>query len=120
MAARNRPRDLSVRDRRRSARGVSIAVAAGRHHSGAGAGACHRPGDGPRTEAAKGSSDGGQSLRPRRQGRAAGRRYLEGQEEVTVTCVESGERAPTLTLPRKREWGPTATAGGDALNRLLR
>ena len=32
----------------------------------------------------KRSSDGGQSLRPRRQGRAAGRRNLEGQEEVTT------------------------------------
>ena len=34
--------------------------------------------------AAEGSSDGGQSLRPRRQGRAAGRRHPEGQEEVTT------------------------------------
>ena len=32
----------------------------------------------------KRSSDGGQPLRPRRQGRAAGRRHLEGQEEVTT------------------------------------
>ena len=75
---------LSVGDRRGGAGGVSVAVAAGRHHPGAGAGACHRQGDGARAEAAEGSSDGGQSLRPRRQGRAAGRRHFEGQEEVTT------------------------------------
>src|ERR1700678_3856167 len=89
MAARKRTGDISVRDRRRSASGVSVVVAAGRHHSGAGARARHRQGDGSRTEAAKRSSDGGQSLRPRRQGRAAGWRHLEGQKEVTTridTC----------------------------------
>ena len=51
---------------------------------GAGAGACHRQGDGARAEAAEGSSDGGQSLRPRRQGHAASGGYLAGEEEVTT------------------------------------
>src|SRR3979411_220178 len=87
MAARNRPGEISVGDRRRSAGGVPIAVAAGRHHSGAGARARHRQGDGARTEAAKGSSDGGQSLRPRRQGYPASGGYFAG-EEVMMTPVE--------------------------------
>src|SRR5262249_30324989 len=63
---------------------VPVAVASGRHHSRARARACHRQGDGARAGAAERSSDGGQPLRPRRQGRAAGRRHLAG-EEVTTT-----------------------------------
>src|SRR5882724_11706372 len=83
MAARNRPGEISVGDRRRSTRSVSIAVAAGRHHSGAGARACHRQGDGARAAAAEGPSDGGQSLRPRRQGHSASGGYFAGEEVST-------------------------------------
>ena len=78
---RNRPRHVSVGDRRRGARGVSAAVAARRHHPGAGARARHRQGDGARAEAAEGSSDGGQSLRPRRQGRATVAAHLQGKAQ---------------------------------------
>src|SRR6185312_1665211 len=55
-----------------------------RHHPGTGARARHRQGDGTRAETAEGSSDGGESLRPWRQGRAAGWRHSERQEEVTT------------------------------------
>ena len=58
---------------------VSTAVAAGRHHPRAGIGACHRQGDGAGAEAAARSSDGGQPLRPRRQGHPAGRGDLAGE-----------------------------------------
>ena len=81
---RDRARHLSQRHRRRGAGRVSVAVAAGRHHPRAGIGACHRQGDGARAEAAEGSSDGGQPLRPRRQGHSAGGGDFEGQEEVTT------------------------------------
>ena len=43
LAARDRPRHLSVGDRRRGARRLPAAVAARRHHPGAGAGACASP-----------------------------------------------------------------------------
>src|SRR5207248_868881 len=121
VAARNRPGDVSVGDRRRSTGGVPTAVAAGRHHSGAGARARHRQGDGARAEAAERSPDGRQSLRPRRQGHPASGGHFAGEEEVTLTSVESAERAPTLALPRKRERGPTAAAARGSLtnDRLL-
>ncbi|MGY4413666.1 tryptophan synthase alpha subunit [Bradyrhizobium sp. LB7.1] len=84
LAARDRPRELSLRDRRRGARSVPVVVKAGRHHPRARAGACHRQGDGARAEAGKRSPDGRQPFRPRRQGRPAGRRHPEGQEQVTT------------------------------------
>ncbi|MGY4456804.1 tryptophan synthase beta subunit/tryptophan synthase alpha subunit [Bradyrhizobium sp. LB13.1] len=84
LAARDRPRELSLRDRRRGARSVPVVVKAGRHHPRARAGTCHRQGDGARAEAGKRSPDGRQPLRPRRQGRPAGRRHPEGQEQVTT------------------------------------
>ena len=49
-------------------RGLPASVQARRHHPGAGAGACHRQGARARAEEAEGSPDGGQSVRPRRQG----------------------------------------------------
>ena len=53
----------------------------------------HRQGDGARAEAAEGSPDGGQSLRPRRQGHSAGRGNSEGEE------VTSERRGLTSPLP---------------------
>ncbi|MGY3354234.1 tryptophan synthase beta subunit/tryptophan synthase alpha subunit [Bradyrhizobium sp. GM0.4] len=84
LAARDRPRELSLRDRRRGPRSVPVAVKAGRHHPRARAGTCHRQSDGARAEADQRSPDGRQPLRPRRQGRPAGRRHPEGQEQVTT------------------------------------
>ena len=46
-------------------------------------GACDRQGDRARAEAAQGASDGGQPVRPRRQGHSAGRRNSEGQDVTT-------------------------------------
>ena len=66
--ARCRPRHLPVGDRRRGAQRLPASVQARRHHPGARAGACHRQGARARAEEAEGSSDGGQSFRPRRQG----------------------------------------------------
>ena len=73
LAARNRPGEISLGDRRRGAGRVPAAVAARRHHPGAGARACHRESHGARAAAAEGPPDGGQSLRSRRQGRPASR-----------------------------------------------
>src|SRR5215213_9003798 len=84
LAARNRPGQLSLRDRRGSARSVSIADAAGRHSSGIGAGARDRQGGGARAQTSAGSPDGRQSFRPRRQGHSADHGNSEGQEEVTT------------------------------------
>src|SRR6202000_619828 len=56
----------------------------GRHHPRARAGACHRKGDGAGAGTREGSSDGRQSLRPRRQGRGAGRRHLAGEEVTRI------------------------------------
>ena len=74
-----------------------LLLAARRHHPRARARACHRPGDGARAAAAEGSSHRRQPLRPRRQGRAAGRRYPEGEEEVTTRI----DRALRATRARK-------------------
>src|SRR5262249_19840856 len=66
------------------ARSLPIAVSPRRHHPRARTRPRHRQGYGARAKTAEGSSDGRQPLRPRRQGRAAGRRYPEGEEEVTT------------------------------------
>src|SRR6267142_563061 len=89
-------------------------ISAGLDYPGIGARACHRQGDGARTEAAKGSSDGGQSLRPRRQGYPASGGYFAG-EEVMMTPVEPGVSAPTLALPRKRERGSAGIGARESL-----
>src|SRR3569833_134964 len=84
MAARDGPRHVSVRDRRGGAGRVPVAIAAGRNHSGAGIRACHRQTLATRAEAATRPSHGGQSLRPRRQGCAAGRRYSAAAQIMTT------------------------------------
>ena len=77
LARRYGPREISVRDRRRGGRGVAALLEARRHHSGARDRACARQAEGSRADEAEGSPDGGQSLRPRRQGsRRASREYL--------------------------------------------
>ena len=89
--------------RRRGAGRVPAAVAARRHHPGAGARARHRQGDGARAEAAEGSSDGGQPLRPRRQGHlrrsaehSAGRRRSDHPHRRPLRrAEEAGPLAPS-------------------------
>ena len=53
LARRHGPREISVRDRQRSARGVPAVQPARRHHPGAGAGACAGQGAGNRAEASR-------------------------------------------------------------------
>ena len=59
-----------------------LLLQARRHHSGARIRACAGACDEARADAAEGQSAGGESLRPRRQGRAAGRR-AHGDEALT-------------------------------------
>ncbi len=98
------PREISVRDRRRSARRVSVMQPARRHHSGARAGACAREGDGPRAKTAEGSPDGAQHVRPRRQGsrqrrRASGRQADDLAYRKAFRRTESSEgRAALVTF----------------------
>ena len=72
------PREIPLGDRRRGARRRSSSAAARRHHPGARAGARAREGDGARAEEAEGSPDGGQPVRPRRQGSCDRRRASRG------------------------------------------
>ena len=74
LAQRHGPGEISVGDRRRSGGGVPAVQQARRHHPGARAGACARPRARSRADEAEGSPDGGQSLRPRRQGPRFGRK----------------------------------------------
>ena len=98
--ADRRPRHLSVGDRRRGAQRLPAPVQARRHHSGARAGARHRQGARSRAEKAEGSPDGGQSLRPRRQGSRFGRaasakaRRDDHPHRAALCRAESRKAAP--------------------------
>ena len=75
-----------------------LAVEARRHHSGARAGACHRQGARARAEEAEGSPDGGQSLRPRRQGpRYRGASICESRSAMTTRIDRALRRARSAT-----------------------
>ena len=69
---------ISFGDRRRGSGGVPALQQARRHYSGAGGGTCAGARVRPRAEEAEGSSDGGQSLRPRRQGSRFSRTISRG------------------------------------------
>ena len=73
LAQRYGPGDIPLGDRQRGGGGVPALQQARRHHPGAGAGARARSRARPRTEEVEGSSDGGQRVRPRRQGPCIGR-----------------------------------------------
>ena len=90
--ARHRPRELSVGDRRRSARGVPALQPARRHHPGARAGHALAKRRRPRAEEAEGSPDGGQPLRPRRQGRRQRRQASRGQ--AVMRSMPGGRHEP--------------------------
>src|SRR5579862_3409405 len=83
LARRCRPHQVPVGDRRRGAQRVSIALQARGHHSSAGAGARHCQGARFGAAKAEGSSHGGQSLRPRRQGFGFGRAASGKQSVMT-------------------------------------
>ena len=68
----------------RRSKAFQLLLQARRHHPGARAGARHRQGARARAEEAEGPPDGGQSLRPRRQGPRHGRRASAGQGAMTT------------------------------------
>ena len=72
-----RPGEISLRHRQGGAGRLPAAAPAGRHHSGAGIGACHRPcARRSRRKMAEGPDHRGQSLGPRRQGHLLRRQRL--------------------------------------------
>ena len=81
LAQRHGPGEIPVGDRRRGGGGVPALQQARRHHPGARAGARARARARPRADKAEGSPDGGQPLRPRRQGSAIGRRVSGKQDD---------------------------------------
>ena len=82
LAQRHGPRAVLVRHRRRGGGRVPARQQARRHHPGAGAGACAGARVRPRAAEAEGSPDGGQRLRPRRQGpRLASQAFLESKNK---------------------------------------
>ena len=104
MAQRRRPRHLSVGDRRRGAQRVPASLQARRHHSGARAGARHRQSPRSRPAETEGPPDGGQSLRPRRQGpryggAASGKQSaMTGRIERRFAALQKENRAALVTF----------------------
>src|SRR6185437_8510501 len=112
LAARRRPRHVSVRHRRRSAQRLSAPVQARRHHSGARAGPRHRQGAAARAAKAEGSPDGGQSVRPRRQG-PRNRRAASGTRRAQIVSSTRIDRRFAALREEGRAALVTFTMAGD-------
>ena len=90
LARRHRPGEIPLRDRQGGAGGVPALQPARRHHPGARAVRMRwRELARPRAEQAEGSPDGGQSLRPRRQGPRQRRASISGAScDAALRLVE--------------------------------
>ena len=110
LARRPRPREIPLRDRQGGARRVPALQPARRHHPGAGAVPCAGQARRHRAEEAEGSPDGGQSLRPRRQGPRQRRASISGAScDAALRLVERHGPAGPHRLDARRRSAPATS-----------